>query len=510
MKLFSIRGGVHPDSHKNLSSNEPIRALDMPALLHVPLRQHIGAPAEPCVEMGERVLKGQLIGEAQGPVSAPVHAPTSGEVTEIGEYIASHPSGLKGLTITIAPDGKEEWASLPPPLDPETANGEEIAARVREAGIVGMGGAAFPSSIKLGLGTSRQLHTLILNGAECEPYLSADDRLMRERSTAVLDGAAIMMKALGIPRAIAAIEDNKPEAIAAMREAAAALDHIEIAAVPSRYPMGSEKQLIQTVTGIEIPARKLPADVGVLMHNVATCHAVHEAVRHGRPLISRVVTVSGEAITHPGNLEVLIGTPISDMLQACGGYKVPPEQVLLGGPMMGVPLHDEGAPAIKGNNGILALTRTEVRPGRHMPCIRCADCVAACPCGLQPLEMMIRIKNEQLGDAADFGLHDCILCGACSWVCPSHIPLVQYFNYARGALRDQDQSKAHQDKLKGYTEQREARLERIAREKEEARAARQAKLAAAKAAKAKKADDGDKPKAARDADKPEQAETTQA
>lgn len=484
MKLFSIRGGVHPASHKDMSNKEPIRAIPMPAILHVPLRQHIGDPAEPVVNVGDRVRKGQLIGESAGPVSAPVHAPTSGTVTAVGEYIAAHPSGLKGLTISIKPDGCEEWADLPEPLDPDTASAEDVAARVREAGIVGMGGAAFPSSVKLSLGTTRRLHTLILNGAECEPYLSADDRIMRESSAGILDGAAIIMKALGIPKAIIAIEDNKPEAIAAMEDAAKSIDAVTVAAVPSQYPMGSEKQLIQAVTGIEVPARKLPADVGVLMHNVATSLAIHEAVRHGRPLIARVVTVSGGAISQPGNLEVLLGTPIADLINACGGLKGTAEQILLGGPMMGVPLHDEGAPAIKGNNGILALTRQEVRPGLHMPCIRCADCVAACPCGLQPLEMMVRIRNEMLGDAADFGLHDCILCGACSWVCPSHIPLVQYFNYARGALREQDMVKAHQDKLKGYTERREERLERIAREKAEARAARQAKLAEAKAAKA--------------------------
>ncbi|PLX33497.1 MAG: electron transport complex subunit RsxC [Hyphomicrobiales bacterium] len=487
MKLFSIRGGVHPSSHKSLSSEQPIRAIAMPELLHVPMRQNIGAPAEPVVAEGESVLKGQLIGESAGPVSAPVHAPTSGTVTAIGDYIAPHPSGLAGLTITIAPDGREAWAELPPPLDPETATGQEIADRVREAGIVGMGGAAFPSSVKLGLGTSRQLHSLILNGAECEPYLSADDRLMRERSEGIVGGAAIMMKALGIPRAIVAIEDNKPEAIAAMRAAASGHGAIEIAAVPSRYPMGSEKQLIQVVTGVEVPAGKLPAHAGVLVHNVATAHAVHDAVRFGRPLISRVVTVSGGAMAEPGNLEVLIGTPVADMISACGGLKGTPEQLLLGGPMMGVPLHDKAAPAIKGNNGVLALSRSEVNPGAHMPCIRCADCVAACPCGLQPLEMMIRIRNEKLSEAADVGLYDCILCGACSWVCPSHIPLVQYFNYARGALRDQDIVKQHQDKLKGYTQRREERLERIARAKEEARKARKAKMAAAKAAKAKAA-----------------------
>lgn len=488
MKLFSIRGGVHPASHKSLSSGQAIRAIPMPDMLHVPLRQHIGAPAEPATQIGDKVLKGQLIGEAAGPVSAPVHAPTSGTVIAIGDYIAPHPSGLDGLTISIKPDGADEWAELPQPLDPDSAGGEAIAARVRQSGIVGMGGAAFPSAVKLRLGTSRQLHTLVLNGAECEPYLSADDRVMRERSAHVIDGAVIMMAALGIPRTIVAIEDNKPEAIAAMNEAVGGNDRITVAAVPSRYPMGSEKQLIQTVTGIEVPAGKLPANVGVLVHNVATSHAVHGAVRHGRPLISRVVTVSGGAITAPGNLEVLIGTPVRDMIKACGGLSQPPEQMLLGGPMMGVPLHDEGAPAIKGNNGILALSHSEVSPGTHMPCIRCADCVAACPSGLQPLEMMIRIRNELLSDAVDFGLYDCILCGACSWVCPSHIPLVQYFNYARGALRQQDMVKQHQDKLKGYTEQREQRLEAIARAKAEARAARQAKLAAAKAAKAKAAE----------------------
>ncbi|HHK74748.1 MAG TPA: electron transport complex subunit RsxC [Rhizobiales bacterium] len=491
MKIFPIRGGVHPDEHKKPASERPVREAGIPALLHIPLLQHIGKPAIPVVEVGEPVTKGQIIGKADGFVSAPVHAPTSGVISSIGDFIAPHPSGLAGLTITLETDGKETWCELPPPLDPETTDPETLARRVRESGIVGMGGAAFPSSVKLSLGADHQLHTLVINGAECEPYLTADDRLMREQAVDILDGIGIVLRTTGIPRAIIAVEDNKPEATKALQKAIATGNSnevvVEVVNVPARYPMGSEKHLIQAVTGIETPARKLPADIGVLMHNVATIFAIHEAVRFGRPLISRIVTLSGGAMASPGNLRVLIGTSIADLIASSGGYSGEAEITLLGGPMMGVPLHDPRAPVIKGTNGILALTREETHPGARLPCIRCAACVTACPCGLQPQEMSFRISRDKLDAAADIGLNDCILCGACAYVCPSHIPLVQYFNYARGALAEARRMKAHQDKMKALAEQHEQRLARIEAEKQAAREARKARMAEkrAKAAAAK-------------------------
>ncbi len=477
MKLFSIRGGVHPDDHKKPASERAIKTAAIPAKLYLPLLQHIGQPAIPVVSKGEHVLKGQLIGKSGGVVSAPVHAPSSGVIADIGEFIAPHPSGLAGLTLTLEPDGEESWCELPAALDPETAGAKALAARVREAGIVGMGGAAFPSSVKLALGADHQLHTLVVNGAECEPYLTADDRLMRERAGEILDGVSIIMRAAHIKKAIIAIEDNKPEAAKAMRAAIPDGAAIEVANVPARYPMGSEKHLIEVVTGIETPARKLPADIGVLMHNVATIFAIHEAVRFGRPLISRIVTLSGGAIANPGNLQVLLGTQISDLIAQAGGLASGPEVILLGGPMMGVPLHDERAPVIKGTNGVLALTRAETNPGARLPCIRCAACVTACPCGLQPQEMSFRIARDKLDAAADIGLNDCILCGACAYVCPSHIPLVQYFNYARGSLAEARRKKAHQEKMKALAEQHEARLARLEAEKRAAREARKARMA---------------------------------
>ncbi len=477
MKIFSIRGGVHPHDHKKPASEKQIQDADIPAALHLPLLQHIGKPAIPVVKEGEHVRKGQLIGKSDGVISAPVHAPTSGIVTAVSDFIAPHPSGLAGLTITLEPDGKETWCELPPALDPQTADPDSIAARVRESGIVGMGGAAFPSSVKLSLGVEHQLHTLVVNGAECEPYLTADDRLMREHAGDILDGITIILQTTGIPRAIIAIEDNKPEATKALRAAIAAGSPVEVVNVPARYPMGSEKHLIEVITGIETPARKLPADIGVLMHNVATIFAIHEAVRLGRPLISRIVTLSGGAMANPGNYRVLLGTPVADLIAQAGGFASEPEVTLLGGPMMGVPLHDPRAPVIKGTNGILALTRNETNPGARLPCIRCAACVTACPCGLQPQEMSFRISRDKLDAAADIGLNDCILCGACAYVCPSHIPLVQYFNYARGALAEARRIKAHQDKMKALAEQHEQRLARIEAEKQAAREARKARMA---------------------------------
>src|SRR5574340_1704963 len=455
MKLFSIHSGIHPEYRKDLSSEKANVAMPMPAALYIPLQQHIGAPAEVLVAEGDLVKKGQMIARNQGAVSASQHAPTSGRITAVTEVAAPHPSGLPQKPIIIEPDGKDEWASLPEPIaDPFAANPNAIHERVAQSGIVGMGGAAFPSAVKLNLGTQKKLDTLLLNGAECEPYLTCDDRVMREYPDEVIDGARIMAHALGTPRVVIGIEQNKPQAIEIMTKAAAAFPNVEIAAVPVQYPMGSERHLVQAITGLETPARKLTADLGIVVHNVATARAVHHAVRFSRPLVARVVTVSGGAIREPNNVMTPIGARVADLVEFCGGFAARPESVVNGGPIMGQPLPSLDVPVVKGTAGILALTAEEIngRPARS--CIRCGSCVTICPCGLSPVEMAAFIRKDNLEGAAKLGVMDCFSCGSCSWVCPSHIPLVHYFNYAKGMLNDLDRELRKNEHVKALVEAR--------------------------------------------------------
>ena len=482
MKLFHIRGGVHPQGRKSLSAHMPIQDMPLPELLHVPLQQHIGQAAEAIVKKGELVKKGQLIAVAQGRISSPVHAPTSGEIIALGRYVAPHPSALPGRTITLRPDGLDTWAKLPEPLDITTCTPADIAKRVSESGIVGMGGATFPSAVKLDLGQRYKLHTLIINGAECEPYLTCDDRLMREYPDEVIEGVKIIARALGASRAVIAVESNKPEAIRALSHAAREQVNVIVQEVPARYPMGSEKHLAQTLLGKETPARGLTADIGAVVHNVATALAVRDAVRLGRPLISRIVTVSGEAVRNPGNFRVAIGTPVQHLIDFVGGFKCEPERLLLGGPMMGQPLADLKVPIVKGANGVLALAGLQVATsGTQGPCIRCASCVDACPCGLVPLEMAAAIRKENMEFATNAGLMDCVGCGSCAYVCPSNIPLVQYFNYAKGKITRNQRAEHKQRETKRLAEARAQRMERITQEKRDAMAKRKAEQARQKA-----------------------------
>ncbi|MGE5476870.1 MAG: electron transport complex subunit RsxC [Bacteroidales bacterium] len=484
MKLFPVRGGVHPEYRKDRTAESTIVALPMPKALYLPLQQHIGAPAEPVVEAGQRVLKGQLLAHAGGPVSAPTHAPTSGVIEAITEVTAPHPSGLPQKTIVLVPDGKDEWAELPGPIaDPFATDPEVLRKRVAEAGIVGMGGATFPSAVKLSLGTQKKIHTLLLNGAECEPYLTCDDRVMREYAAEVVDGARIMAHVLGAAKVVVGIETNKPAAIAAMTEAAKAVANVEVVGVPVQYPMGSERHLTQAITGLETPARKLTADLGVVVHNVGTARAVHHAVRFGRPLLARVVTVSGGAIARPANLEAPLGTMASELVAFCGGLTEPPRRIVNGGPMMGQPLPGLEVPVVKGTCGILALTAAETDEQPPGPCIRCGTCVTICPCGLVPVEMAAYIRKDNLEAAAKVGVMDCVSCGSCSYICPSHIPLVHYFNYAKGAINAAERDKRKQETTKALVEAHNVRVEKaLAAKKAAAAAAAAAKKAAAEAA----------------------------
>ncbi len=487
-KLFRIRGGVHPDDRKHLSAEQTIETLPMPPLLHIPLQQHIGAPAEPLVRRGDTVKKGQLLARSQGAISAPVHAPTSGRIMGVGGYPANHPSGLSVRTITLKPDGEDEWTeTINPAVEPLSLEPAEIARQVGEAGVVGMGGATFPSAVKLNLHNRYSLHTLVINGAECEPYLTCDDRLMREHSEAVLDGVLLMARALGASTVLFAIENNKPDAQRAMRAAAELSPQVKVVGLPTRYPMGSEKHLVQTLTGRETPARGLTADIGVVVHNVATALAVHDALRLGRPVISRVVTVTGGAIRQPRNLHVPIGTPLQHLIEYCGGFAEEPARLISGGPMMGQPLPSTRVPVVKGSNGLLALTREEVGGGREMPCIRCASCVRACPCGLVPLEMAANVRSGNLDTSVKLGLLDCIGCGSCSYVCPSHIPLVQFFNFAKGEMAARQRAQHKQGETKRLAEARSERMAAIKRAKREAMLKRKKEMEAKKAREADRA-----------------------
>ncbi len=471
MKLFKLRGGVHPEGRKALSAEIPVRVQPLPKRLFVPLQQHIGAPAAPVVVIGEYVKKGQLIATAQGTISAPVHAPTSGVIKDLGDYPAPHPSGLSAPTIVIEADGADQWIATETLDDPYALTAEKIGEIVARAGIVGLGGATFPSAVKLGL--SQGVHTLIINGGECEPYLTCDDRIMRERAAGVVEGIRLIAQAVRTETVLVGIEDNKPDAIAAMT-AAAKNSSVSVITIPSMYPMGSEKQLVQVLTGREIPAGGRPADIGMLVHNVGTAFAVHQAVRYGRPLISRWVTVSGAAIKNPCNLEVLIGTPAQELIEFAGGYAQLPARIVLGGPMMGLQITNLAVPVIKGTSGLLALTPDEIGQAQPSPCIRCSSCVKACPVGLLPLEMAAHVRGTDLSGAVSLGLKDCISCGSCSYVCPAHIPLVHYFNFAKGELMDQERGKLKQEATKKLAEERIARMQRIERERQEAAAKRKA------------------------------------
>ncbi|AAZ97970.1 Electron transport complex, RnfABCDGE type, C subunit [Thiobacillus denitrificans ATCC 25259] len=474
--LFQFKGGVHPPGHKAESNTRPIHAAPLPKKLVIPLRQHIGNPAKPVVSVGDHVRKGQIIGEADGYISTAVHASSSGIVTAVDLQPVPHVSGLADLCVTIETDGRDEWVAREP-LD-LGAPPAELRMRLRDLGIVGLGGAVFPSAVKLDPGAAQVCPTLIINGGECEPWITCDDVLMRHFADEILQGVAVMRLLLGSSEILIGIEDNKPEAIAAMQAAAAKLDFaVEIVAVPARYPAGGAKQMIETLTGKQVPSGKLSTDIGIQVFNVGTARALARAACHGEPLISRLVTVTGHVL-RPQNFEVLIGTPMHTLI-TLAGERDGNTGVLMGGPMMGVPMPNLDVPVVKATNCVLVKSKELFPPlPKALPCIRCTRCADACPAELQPQELFRFAKAGDFGRAQEYHLFDCIECGCCSYVCPSHIPLVDFYRYAKSEIWAREKDKRASDLARERHEFRQFRIEREKKEKAEKLAAKaQAKRA---------------------------------
>jgi len=490
MNLWSFNGGLPSlAEHKNESVNLPIEVAPVPTTLIYPLGQHIGQPAKSLVNVGDKVLRGQKIADAQGLISAPIHAGSSGIVTQIADHLIPHPSGFSAPSISIETDGLDKSAEQSPVDDFRQLSISELVNIIREAGIVGLGGAAFPTAVKLNTqNSSPKIDTLILNGAECEPYISCDDRLLKERSQLVIQGIEILLYMTGAKRAILAIEDNTPETFSCIEKTISEHKNPIITAVqiPTIYPTGGEKQLIKTLTGKEVPHGNIPADVGIVSTNVGTVHAVQQAVVEGKPLTSRIITVTGDGVKKPHNLEVRIGTPIKTLIEVCHGYTKLAERLIMGGPMMGFALLNDEIPVVKATNCILVASKEEVVTEKQaMPCIRCGQCASACPATLLPQQLYWFSKSDQLEKAEQLNLFDCIECGCCDVVCPSHIPLVQHFRYAKSALKVQKHEKHLSDIARDRFEARDARL---AREKaERAERSRKKKAALKKKSDAKKA-----------------------
>ena len=473
-RRYRFHGGLKLAGCRETASGRPIQPAGTPEQLILPLAQHIGEPAECLVSPGDTVYRGQLIARAIGSISAPVHASTSGTVLAIEPRPVPHPSGLPAPCIVIATDGRDTPApDLPPALDYLNTGIDTLLERIRAAGIVGLGGAGFPTRAKLARRDAIEL--LVINGVECEPCIACDDALQRERAHAVVEGVRILQHIVRPAACVIAVEDNMPEAEQALR---AALDGrnetgIRVVNVPTIYPTGGERQLIKVLTGREVPSQGFPADIGIIVQNVGTAAAVHDAVVKAQPLLSRIVTVTGDGVQQACNMEVLIGTPVSHLIAAAGGYTDHIERLLIGGPMMGYAVSTDAVPVIKTTNCILAVTaRSMPAPPPAVPCIRCGRCTEVCPANLLPQELYWFARSGNHDAAQEYGLFDCIECGCCAYVCPSHIPLVQYYRHAKTAIWEQEKQKQKADIARQRHEARLARLERIKHEREERLASR--------------------------------------
>lgn len=428
-KAKSFRGGIHPSEHKELTENIAFEVMPNPKMVVLPLKQHIGKDAKTLVKKGEEVKAGQVIAEPDGFISAPVHSPVSGKVMKITKEHSV--SGFPADAIIIQANEENEETELMPALDPETITPEEIRERVRLAGLVGQGGAAFPTFVKLTPPKDKVVDVVILNGCECEPYLTRDNRYMIERPEDVIAGLKIIMKALGIKKGSVGIENNKPEAIESMRKAAASVPEITVDVVKTKYPQGAEKMLIKAVTGREVPPGKLPMDVGCVIQNIGTAISIYDAIVKGQPVLTAALTVSGLGINQPKNLIVRVGTPVIEILEYCGGIKDEAKKVVVGGPMMGVTQFDFNAPIVKATSGILALTDKEIGKNTQTACLKCGMCVDVCPLGLMPTKLARYSQLGKLDEAEKSDITVCMECGSCAFTCPANIPLVQWIRLGK-------------------------------------------------------------------------------
>ena len=471
-KFWKFHGGIHPPQQKFLSNDKPIRQLPLPELLRLPIQQHIGEPGDILVSVGDKVLKGQALTAGSLPMSVPIHAPTSGIITSIENSIIAHPSGLSELCIFLRPDGKEQWRERKICPDYQSLSKKELIEKIANSGISGMGGAGFPSHVKLN--TAAQINYLIINASECEPYITADDLLIREQCAAIIDGIKILDHLLAPAFILIGIEDNKPEAIKALKKATQSIDKIKVCVLPVIYPTGGEKQLIQVLTGKEVPSGTLPSTLGIVMQNIATCFAVADAIINDIPLIRRVVTVTGKSVAKPQNVWALLGSPVEFLLKQCGCHQGNKNHIIMGGPMMGFSLPSFTVPVVKTTNCILAPDAAEIPDNdKEVECIRCGQCADACPSQLLPQELQWSSKAQDHQTLTDLNLFDCIECGACAYVCPSHIPLVHYYRISKAEIRQQKLLDIKAEKAKQRFEARKLRLERekLAREEKHKKAA---------------------------------------
>jgi electron transport complex protein RnfC len=421
--VFQFRGGARVAHQKHLTAGKSIEPLPMPQRLYLHVRQHLGAACEPVVGKGDRVEKGQMVARSDAFVSAPIHAPTSGEIVDV--TVHPHPTLGSGTAIVLEPDGEDTWADgLPAEHDWTRMDVDEIRGRVRDGGLVGLGGASFPTHVKLTPPRDTRIETVLINGAECEPYLTSDDAVMRARSEDVITGLEIIMKAVGADDAAIGIEDNKPEALEAISQAAERLPGCRVVALPSRYPQGAERSLIKAILDRWVPGGQLPMSVGVVVQNVNTTIGIVDAVIRGLPIVERIVTVSGRAVREPKNLRAPIGATWATLLDFCGGASPELARLLMGGPMMGIAQNRLDTPVTKATSGLLALTRSDITKPKPGPCIRCGNCVAACPMGLAPLDFTVFNRERDWESARDARVRDCVECGSCEYSCPANRPIV--------------------------------------------------------------------------------------
>lgn len=433
MRHKTFDRGIHPSYHKELTASKRVENAELPKTVTIPMHQHAGAPCQPIVKKGDTVLEGQKIGDVQAFVSAPIHSSISGKVKDID--LAQHPNGSRVLSVIIEGDGAaKEWGGAT--VDISELTPEMMRDTIRDSGIVGMGGAAFPTSVKLSPPKGKTIDTVLLNGCECEPFLTADHRIMLEEPDKVVWGLKALMKAIGAPNGLIGIEENKPDAVEAMKKAASGDPSIKIIVTETKYPQGAEKMLIKAALGRKIPPGKLPLDVGVVVNNVGTAAAIFEAINYKKPLIERVVTISGNGVKEPRNLRVRIGTSFEEVINQCGGLAGDGEmEVLNGGPMMGVAQTTLAVPVLKGTSGITVLTAESIKPLKYDPCIRCSSCVEVCPMGLMPYRLGDYGRTARTAEFKEWDALSCIECGCCSYVCPSKRPLLQWIRVGKLRLR---------------------------------------------------------------------------